>query len=574
MVVLAAMPVYLAVHGAPSLVDTATFTLAIVPLFAAILVSRSGNLLLGHILCIAAMLGLAVVLVSAEGSASMPAMVWLALAPVEAYLTGSAVLVLATGITSLVLAIVLLAAKLSGWIFSATAASDTVATIMIAVATFYSVTLVLSALRIERLRTHRAKVRAARYRSLTKAVGEPVFWLDRTGAVSRVGEEATARFGLPQQEFSGRGLFNRIHVADRPEFLKTVSDVSASLAVSEITFRMRIPGPADKMENEPVYFAWVEMRARKISVDDKDSYFSDDEQVIAVLRDITQFKAREMELEAAKQQAELANLWKDKFLANVSHELRTPLNAIIGFSEILGNNDLLPSEPAKRTEYANIIRESGEHLLSVVNSILDISKIESGSFEIVAEEFEVAPVISNCIDMLQLKAEETEVNLDQVISPSMAEIIGDKRAFKQIVINLLSNAIKFTPEGGHVTVEMRPEGNSAVLKVRDNGIGIHQSELAQVGVPFFQASDTYDRPYEGTGLGLSVVRGLVGLHGGTISIQSAPSSGTCVTVKLPVDCRHTQNAANYNVAIEAIPLHPETLFGECHDQHDLMKKIA
>ena len=254
--------------------------------------------------------------------------------------------------------------------------------------------------------------------------------------------------------------------------------------------------------------------------------------------------------------ADQANVWKDRFLANVSHELRTPLNAIIGFSEILSTESIAPSEPEKCREYALIIKESGEHLLSVVNSILDISKIEAGSFDIVPEEFEVAALIDTCVGMLHLRAAKSEINLACEIDPKVHGVVADKRAFKQIVINLLSNAIKFTPARGDVEVGLKPEGNSLVLWVRDTGIGIAESELDKIGDPFFQAIASYDRPYEGTGLGLSVVRGLVGLHGGSIQIESGLGAGTCITVKLPLDCRHANVKPAPMASIEAIPLSP------------------
>ncbi len=232
------------------------------------------------------------------------------------------------------------------------------------------------------------------------------------------------------------------------------------------------------------------------------------------MRDVTRAKLHEEEIDRARLEALQANAWKDRFLANVSHELRTPLNAIIGFSELLGNADLCPRDPLKQREYASIVHISGQHLLSVVNSLLDMSKIEAGSFDLLPEPFELPPLIDMCCDMVSLKAVEAGVELIRVYPAQLDELVADKRAVKQILINLLSNAIKFTPSRGRVTVGVRPQGNSLAICVADTGIGILSQDLPRLGDPFFQASDSYDRPYEGTGLGLSIVRGLVGLHGG------------------------------------------------------------
>jgi cell cycle sensor histidine kinase DivJ len=286
---------------------------------------------------------------------------------------------------------------------------------------------------------------------------------------------------------------------------------------------------------EPV-FDWVEIRARKI-VAGLQPMEHDGASVIAVVRNVSDRVEAQRILETSKAESERAQGWKDRFLANVSHELRTPLNAIIGFSEMLGNEQLAPRDEAKRREYAGIIHTSGQHLLSVVNSILDMSKIDAGSFEVQAEPFAVAPLIESCCDMVRLKAEEANVEIVRVCPRGIDELTADRRACKQILLNLLSNAVKFTPHGGRVTIGVRPEGNSLAFFVSDTGIGITAADLPRLGDPFFQARSSYDRPYEGTGLGLSVVKGLVGLHGGTISMESEPGQGTCVTVRLPLDCR-------------------------------------
>ena len=189
-----------------------------------------------------------------------------------------------------------------------------------------------------------------------------------------------------------------------------------------------------------------------------------------------------------------------------------------------------------------MIRESGEHLLGVVNGILDLTRIESGHFVIVPEPFVLSPLIEACREMMTLKAEQAGVVLRADFPSDLPEMVADKRALRQVLINLLSNAIKFTDRRGSVTLSARVEGETLVITVSDNGIGIAENDLERLGHPFFQARSSYDRPYEGTGLGLSVVKGLVELHGGRVEISSRLGEGTKVTVRLPLDCERAMLA--------------------------------
>ncbi|MCW2317939.1 His Kinase A (phospho-acceptor) domain-containing protein [Rhodoblastus acidophilus] len=266
--------------------------------------------------------------------------------------------------------------------------------------------------------------------------------------------------------------------------------------------------------------------------------------------------------------------WRQRLLANVSHELRTPLNAIIGFSEMLANPDLAPKNPEQQREYARIINASGQHLLSIVNTILDMSKIESGVFAIEPEHFDLGALVDFSCDLVKLKAEEKHIELLAACAPNMGDIVADKRACKQILLNLLSNAVKFTPEGGKVAVSARAEGRLVVLNVSDTGIGVTPGELQRLGDPFYQARATYDRPYEGAGLGLSIVRGLVALHGGAISFASAPNEGASVTVKLPLDCREAERADALSARIETVSRRDGAHKHHSLHAHHQVKKIA
>jgi cell cycle sensor histidine kinase DivJ len=272
--------------------------------------------------------------------------------------------------------------------------------------------------------------------------------------------------------------------------------------------------------------------------------------IVAITRDISERKAQEAELLRARDEAESASLSKTQFLASMSHELRTPLNAIIGFSEILNRELFGALGEARYRDYSRLIHESGEHLLTVVNDILDMSKIEAGKFKIVKEPFEVASLINSCCDIMRHTAEQKSLSLRVDIASGIPELAADKRACKQMLLNMISNAIKFTEAGGWVHVSARVEAGNVVFTVADNGIGIADQDLPKLGSPFVQANSSYDRSHEGAGLGLSVVKGLARLHGGTLELASKLGEGTTATITLPLDSPHE--------TIEA-PLHAPTV---------------
>ncbi len=374
-----------------------------------------------------------------------------------------------------------------------------------------------------------------RHEALAQTIGDLVVRQNRDGSVVHASNEALTLFGVPPRDLIGRGLFERVHVADRPAFLTAIADALQSDVTATAMVRLR-RGQVGGDDRADPGFAWIEMRVHRLPEERRASDAQDRAAVVTIVRDVTRARQAEEDVTAARERAEQANVWKDRFLANVTHELRTPLNAIIGFAEILSSEDMVPAEAARRKEYAQIIHSSGHHLLEVVNSILDVSKIDAGSFDIVTEPFALPPLLEQCCDMMELRATKGGVALLRDYPREMDEIVADKRACKQIILNLMSNAVKFTPRGGAVTLTAHPEGNSFVIQVADTGIGISPADLEHVGDPFFQAHNTTTRAYEGTGLGLSLVRGLVGLHGGAISVESAIDQGTTVTVRLPAQC--------------------------------------
>lgn len=245
-------------------------------------------------------------------------------------------------------------------------------------------------------------------------------------------------------------------------------------------------------------------------------------------------------MDEVRQVAEEASLAKNRFLAVIGHELRTPLNAIVGFSDMMANGIGGTLEPTHE-EYVGLISQSGHHLLEMVNMLLDMSKIEAGGFELQAEFFEPEKLVAPCVQMVTKAAAEKSVELDVELGRYLPEIRADERACRQILLNLLSNAIKFTDAGGKVTWSMKRRGQHLAILVSDDGIGMEEAVLARLGEPFFQAQNSIDRGYEGTGLGVSIVKGLVDLHQGQMNVKSTLGRGTIVEVLLPINGPATKN---------------------------------
>jgi cell cycle sensor histidine kinase DivJ len=247
---------------------------------------------------------------------------------------------------------------------------------------------------------------------------------------------------------------------------------------------------------------------------------------------IVELEQRLAAAEAARRDAETAANSRARFLANMSHELRTPLNAIMGFSDIMRARMFGELAP-KYGEYADLIHESGRHLLDLINDVLDMSKIEAARYVLTRETFDARDAVSSALRLLRVQADDSGVQLRGLLALQPIMVDADKRALKQIVINLVSNALKFTPREGSVTVTAQARRGELEIVVADTGVGIAPEDLERLGRPYEQAGDLQQRG-QGTGLGLSLVKAFAVLHGGSMSIESVLGEGAAVTVRLPV----------------------------------------
>jgi two-component system, cell cycle sensor histidine kinase PleC len=238
-------------------------------------------------------------------------------------------------------------------------------------------------------------------------------------------------------------------------------------------------------------------------------------------------------LHAAKVDAELASKAKSEFIANMSHELRTPLNAIIGFSDMLHTGTA--TSPEKIHQYSGYVKQAAEHLLALINGILDVSKIQAGKLSVDREPVDLAPIMSSCLLIIEAKAREKGIIVETSIPANLPRILGDSLRLKQILINLLGNAVKFTTENGRIRVESSIlQQGYAVVSVTDTGVGMTASEIETAMRPFGQIDTAFNKRHEGTGLGLPIAYALARLHGGDLRIDSQKGVGTRVSLILPL----------------------------------------
>ncbi|RWO91926.1 ATP-binding protein [Mesorhizobium sp.] len=487
--------------------------------FAALLVAASGKMAFaGQVALVMGSLALAGVIAAAGGMASPVAMLVVAL-PFEAWWIGASRRAALWGAVSACVAVLLQA--FAGSVFPFGPAEIAAWHWLLPLA--WALTLVPRVAALDS--PAGAQLDPATDDRLENIIDAVVLRAGRHGEVLDASAKARTILKLQPELLFGTGLFDRIHLSDRVAYLSALADMRDGAPARRLDLRVRLPqngnGPtADNYRPFSLELARGEEQQDVLTF---------------VLRDNDELAGLREELAAAKEAAASAEVAKGRFLAVVSHELRTPLNAIIGFSDMLLHEMFGTFKDPRQKEYVGLVKESGQHLLAVVTSILDVSRIEAGAYATEPEPFRFVEAVEMCQSMMRLQAEAKNIDLQAQIAPDAGEINADRRAVQQILINLVSNAIKFTPDGGDVVVGAKRIGSRLHFWVRDTGIGIAEEDFANLGKPFMQIQNDYTRRFEGTGLGLSLVKGLVAMHEGTMSIESMPGEGTTVTISLPVN---------------------------------------
>ena len=376
----------------------------------------------------------------------------------------------------------------------------------------------------------RTRTEAALRRSETRLAGildiapDAMILIDRDCTIRLYNQGAEAVFGHTAEQAIGQSMEILVAEHFRPNYRAMVAEFSASpAAVSRAKTSNQITG----VRKDGTEFPTAVSISKMESAGEAALFF--------VMRDVSERVEAENAVLAAKEHAELANRTKSQFLANMSHELRTPLNAIIGFAEVIENQTFGTVGNPRYLEYIADIRESGEHLLALINDILDLSKIEAGKSELYEERLDVPGLVGACMLVVRARAETAGVTMRVEIPGDLPYLFADERKIKQILINLLSNAVKFTDSGGRVTAAAWADADGLHLRITDTGIGIAAADIPRALASFQQIESDLNRNFDGTGLGLPLTKSLIELHGGAMDLQSEPGVGTAVTATFPAD---------------------------------------
>ena len=513
--------------GAAALIACLCFTSQIA---VAIALSRTGALEIAHLLSAANLTALVTLAAALSGGTQSFAIAWLILVPLEAALSADRrMMVLATFLA--------VAALLGLHGFTVTGLlparitmpinEEILTLVTLLGGAAYAGALVSSVQDIHRSSARDVERSRELYRLIAENANDLITRHDATGRMTFASLASRSLLGVDSGRLAGGDMQDYLQPTDWERHKQSLTRCLAQgVPVSE-EYRVE-RARSDGTGTDPV---WLEMRCQPVAPNDAQPAGS----VIAVTRDITIRKAEVLELARARDEAERASRAKTAFLATMSHELRTPLNAIIGFSEILHRELLIKSREPKQADYCRVIHQSGEHLLSLVKDLLDVSKIESGKFSVVIEPFAIDEVVPMAVDTLRPLALSKGIILHCDIEQDLPDLLADRRAIRQILINLVSNACKFTDKGGRVSVSARSVDDNIEITVSDSGIGIAPEHIQRIGQPFYQVDTRYSRQQEGAGLGLSIVRGLVELHNGRLEIESMPGYGSRFSVIIAAD---------------------------------------
>lgn len=348
---------------------------------------------------------------------------------------------------------------------------------------------------------------------------------DALGDVISIHGQSPDMLSARASNLLGKGFVNQIHISDRIGFMSAIDKLRQGVECVAIELRFETGFNNSTSEQQ-----FTHIKAHLIGRFDQEHKL---QKFYIQSLDMTSLHNAQAAIEQYETAERDAELNKTRFLAGVSHELRTPLNSIMGFADVLIHEVIAPLPDERHKEYVALIRDSGEHLLNVVNTMLDMSKIQNGQYTLYSEPFEFSDLLDRTKSMLDIQASKKNIDLNCRTQKGLQEVKADRRAMQQILINLVGNSIKFTEEKGVVTVDAELKGSEFILKVSDTGIGIPADKLSQIGQPFMQVNSTLARQYEGTGLGISLVKGLVELHSGSFDIQSVEGEGTQITISIP-----------------------------------------
>ncbi len=526
---LALYPFYLYRSQFPFYIDGMILLWFLSPLAIVAYVCRTGNLVTAHLISALNLALFIVVGASFTGGLNSFLLPWLVIVPIEAALSGNKRIIIISSLGSLAALLALYILGHYNWLYTQelTLTPELMILFGILTAVLYGSAIALTVQKKHEEAHHSIIENEAKYRLMADHATDLITVHDELGMVTFVSPAAETIIGGKADTLLGPGMLQNIHISDRPIYMTALSNCCNSIQSVNVEFRLKHV----EEKSGQTQFVWVEMRCQAIP----NPQAPLKKQIISVTRDITPHKTQEIALLEARERAESANVAKTRFLANMSHELRTPLNAIIGFSDVLNMELYGKIQNQKYSDYARLINEAGTHLLSVVNNILDMSKIEVGKFTITPELFELKPLLTTCCDMIEPMANENNVQITQDFQAPQREIYADSRAVKQMVLNLLSNAIKFSNTDSQISIRTTCDENSLFIDVVDEGIGISPEDLPKLCNPFVQADSSYKREHEGVGLGLSVVKGLAELHDGSFKLESRLGMGTTVRIELPLN---------------------------------------